>query len=52
MYVLRLPAMERTFEPREDPKAQLLDVMFGDPNWSGKQLLDEVEVEVMLERRR
>lgn len=48
----RIPAMERTFEPREDPKAQLLGVMFGDPTWSGKQILDEVEVEVMLERRR
>ena len=36
----RIPAMERTFEPREDPKAQLLGVMFGDPNWSGKRIFD------------
>ncbi|KAG6989906.1 hypothetical protein G7Y79_00061g092930 [Physcia stellaris] len=38
----KIPAMERTFEPREDPKAQLLGVMFGDPSWSGKRILDEM----------
>lgn len=38
----QIPAMERTFEPRDDPKAQLLNVMFGDPNWSGKRILDEM----------
>ena len=38
----RIPVMERTFEPREDPKAQLLGVMFGDPSWSGKRILDEM----------
>lgn len=39
---------ERLLELRDDPKAQLLDVLYGDPSWTGQRIIREAELEAEL----
>ncbi|KAL8788376.1 MAG: hypothetical protein Q9195_007334 [Heterodermia aff. obscurata] len=37
----RTPTAKPKLELREDPKAQLMGLLYGDPTWTAQQLLDE-----------